>query len=395
MLEISYVPYLVIASVAVAIMGAFTSLRLTSGLAVLDAHRRKVRITQAAFALGGGIWSMHFVGMLSVEFTIPIFYDPLRTLGSALIAILLTGSALMTLHFGTRTPVRIAFAGLVTAIGIVSMHYLGMSAISGNCIVSYDTGGVMLAIGIAMLSCILAMELAYRKRSLLATIGGSIVLGLSISAMHYSAMMFTVFSVSDSVNVTMSQTISSNNLALFVAVAAFVICGLFLLTAVTVEKARSDAVTNGPAVMVAPEAQRNEANRNRNVSASLSRAFDGGHSVPDEQPGLLTRVPYERDKTMRFLSTETIVFVQADGHYSRIANGENEYFCPWSISRLEKDLGPANFIRTHRSYLVNKNHINGFRREGDKAVCIVGAEKEMEIPVSRGRVSEIQQMLGI
>ena len=96
--------------------------------------------------MGGGIWSMHFVGMLSVEMSIPIFYDPLRTMGSALIAVLLTGSALMSLHFGTRTRTRIAFAGIITGAGIVSMHYLGMSAISGNCLVSYNSAGVLLAI---------------------------------------------------------------------------------------------------------------------------------------------------------------------------------------------------------------------------------------------------------
>ena len=232
MLEVHYVPSLVIASIAVAIMASFTSLRLTSGLGVLDARRRKVRVSQAAFALGGGIWSMHFVGMLSVEMSIPIFYDPLRTMGSALIAVLLTGSALMSLHFGTRTRTRIAFAGIITGAGIVSMHYLGMSAISGNCLVSYNSAGVLLAIGIAMASSILAMELAYRKRSLVATVGGSVALGLSISAMHYSAMMFTAFSVAPATAVSSNQAVSSNSLALIVAVAAFVICGLFLLSAV-------------------------------------------------------------------------------------------------------------------------------------------------------------------
>jgi len=395
MLEIAYVPYLVVASVAVAIMGSFTCLRLTSGLAVLSVHRRKVRITQAAFALGGGIWSMHFVGMLSVDVALPIFYDPVRTLGSALIAILLTGAALMSLHFGARTPVRIALAGLITGIGIISMHYLGMSAISGNCIVSYEPGGVLLAIGIAILSCILAMELAYRKRTLVTTVFGSVVLGLSISAMHYSAMLFTTISVADGVNITTTQAISSSNLALFVAVAAFLTCGWFLLTAVTGENTAPTIKTEGLHDEVSQKTRRDTVHRNRNASSSLSKAFDDSIATDDHASGLSARIPYERDKTLRFLSAETIAFIQADGHYTRITNGEDEYFCPWSISRLEHALDPAHFFRTHRSYLVNKNHITGFRRHGDKGVCIVGDQKEMEIPVSRGRISELQQMLGI
>ncbi len=392
MLEIHYVPSLVAASIAVAVMASFTSLRLTSGLAAFGGHRRKVRISQAAFALGGGIWSMHFVGMLSVDVSVPIFYDPLRTMGSALIAVLLTGSALMSLHFGNRTPMRIAIAGIITGIGIVSMHYLGMSAISGNCIVSYDSGGVLLAIAIAMASCILAMELAYRKRSLLATIGGSIVLGLSISAMHYSAMMYTTFSLAGEVSIEATQAISSNNLAMLVAVAAFVICGLFLLTAVPGEVvlgARSSLQSERPADATSA------APRGRIASVALSKAFDEQASQADLTGDLGVRIPYERDKTLRFLPAHAILFVQADGHYTRIANAEEEYFCPWSISRVEKSLATENFIRTHRSYLVNKSHINGFRRDGDKAVCIVGDSKEAEIPVSRGRIPEIQGVLGI
>ena len=60
-LEIAYSPVLVMASLGVAIMAAFTSLRLTSNLRDFPAQRRKARVVQAAFALGSGIWSMRAV----------------------------------------------------------------------------------------------------------------------------------------------------------------------------------------------------------------------------------------------------------------------------------------------------------------------------------------------
>jgi len=169
-LEITYSPVLVGASLAVAIMAAFTSLRLTSNLRDLPAARRKARVAQAAFALGGGIWSMHFVGMLAVELPITIAYHPLQTLASALIAVLVTGSALLSLHFGLRTQSKIISAGIVTGLGIVSMHYVGMSAISTNCIVEYSPYGVLLAVGLGIVASIAAMALAYGTRTLAATI---------------------------------------------------------------------------------------------------------------------------------------------------------------------------------------------------------------------------------
>ena len=395
MLEVRYVPLLVAASIAVAVMASFTCLRLTSGLATVGPHGRKVRISQAAFALGGGIWSMHFVGMLAVDVPVAIFYDPLRTMGSMLIAILITGCALMSLHFGARTRTRIVFAGVMTGMGIVSMHYLGMSAISGNCVISYNSGGVLLAIAIAIASSILAMELAYRKRSLVATICGAVVLGLSISAMHYSAMLFTTFSLASDVSMTATQAIPSNTLALIVALSAFVICGLFLLTALPGDKADTPVTEAAGVRPDRREALRAEIRQERNAEAALSKAFDVPNATRARQSFGSPRIPYERDKTLRFLAAHTILFVQADGHYSRIANDEEEFFCPWSISRVEKSLDPGSFIRTHRSYLVNKECIKGFRREGDKGVCILGNDEKTEVPVSRGRLPEIQELLGI
>jgi DNA-binding LytR/AlgR family response regulator len=80
-------------------------------------------------------------------------------------------------------------------------------------------------------------------------------------------------------------------------------------------------------------------------------------------------------------------------------NGSAEFFCPWSISRVEKAVEKATekalFIRTHRSYLVNLRHVAGFKREGDKAFCFLSGDKEIRIPVSRSRIPDVQKALGI
>ena len=88
MLTVTYDPAMVAASLMIAIMASFTGLRLASGLSRLSLAVRKQEIAKAAIALGGGIWSMHFVGMLAVQLPVRIFYDALPTLGSVLVAIL-------------------------------------------------------------------------------------------------------------------------------------------------------------------------------------------------------------------------------------------------------------------------------------------------------------------
>ncbi|WP_436636886.1 MHYT domain-containing protein [Microbaculum sp. FT89] len=411
MVSVTYDPALVIASVLVAIMGAFTGLRLTSGLRHLDPAARRPRIAEAAVALGGSIWSMHFVGMLAVSIPLTISYSALPTLLSALVAILVVGVGLIALHFGARTQDRILIAGTLTGLGIVSMHYIGMTAITGNCVIAYKPIGLVLSTAIGIGSSILALELAYRRRTWLMTACGAVVLGLAISAMHYVAMIFTTFEATDTVVFVATPILSTGTLAMIVALASFVICGLFLLMAIPVENQARLAmrpvgvaigVPGGVPGGIPRGAPVTVAGASGTVSvppkadSALSKAYvAGGPNERKPDPALSGRIPYERDNTIRFLTIEQISAFRADGHYTRVINGSTEFFCPWSISRVEKAIETAPFIRTHRSYLVNLRHVAGFKREGDKAFCFLIGDREIRIPVSRSRISDVQKALGL
>ena len=401
MLTVSYDPVLISASVLIAIMASFTGLRLTTGISGLDVQARRVAIAKAAVALGSGIWSMHFVGMLAVQLPIVLVYDALPTLISALIAILVVGLGLILLHFGVRTRLRIAVAGLLTGTGIVSMHYVGMAAVRGDCIITYEPIGVLLATGIAVLASILALELAYHRRTFGLTLIGAVILGLTITAMHYTAMLWTTFLPGDGIEIIPEPSLSTGTLALIVSLAAFFICGLFLLMTVPIGFAADEfagaAVTAGGDLMPAeetatpPSDQPQKAGRRSTRDAALSKAFS--EELVAEKP---PRIPYQRDDTLRFLAPEDIFAIKAQGHYSGLINGrEGELFCPWPISKLEKALADQPFLRTHRSFLVNLRHVSGFRRDGDKGFCLLGEDGGQEIPVSRSQIAAVQEALGI
>ncbi|MEP3245521.1 MAG: MHYT domain-containing protein [Sneathiella sp.] len=394
--EIAYSPLLVMASIAIAVTSSFTALRLTSNLRFMQIAQRKKRVAQGAMALGGGIWSMHFVGMLAVEMPFEISYAPLPTLGSVLIAVLVTGSALLSLHFGVRNKKRIAIAGVLTGIGIVAMHYLGMSAISANCIVTYNPVGLLASVAIGIAASIAAMELAYGQRTLKAAIAGAGVLGLAISAMHYAAMYFTIFSINNDVTITPIPVLSRDTLALIVALASFVICGVFLLSSVPMnsdqpltEPTNTDNQTINAQMA---EEERNLETKKAAAPSPLSRALSHNH---DPVGSLSDRIPYNRNNAVRFLPSSAILFAQANGHYTKLHNGEEELFCPWPISRLEGQLNPNLFVRTHRSFIVNREMITGFRRDGDKAFCVIGEDTGLEAPVSRGRLSSLRKILHV
>ena len=385
MVEVHYSPFLVAASVLVAIMAGFTCLRLTNGLRNLPVARRKVRIAQAAIALGGGIWSMHFIGMLAVTLPFLVTYDPLLTLSSALIAILIAGCGLLLLHSGERTSLRILASGSLTGIGIASMHYTGMAAISSNCIVTYRPAGIATAILIAIAASTLAMWFAYSNRSLPRTAVGAIVLGLSISAMHYAAMLGTSFSLAANFVAEPIQALDSQVLAISVSLSAFIICGLFLLLAVPMQEghaADADDATSEPGRH--PESR--QADRARSVT--LSRV---GQMITPAR----NSIPYEKEGTVRFMNADQILAIESDGHYTKIRTDEDALFCPWSLSKVESSQLAGRFLKIHRRYLVNPAHINGIGKVGDQLFCYVGKAPELEVPVSRSRARELRNRLGV
>ncbi|MEQ9047849.1 MAG: MHYT domain-containing protein [Sneathiellaceae bacterium] len=394
---VGYDPWLVAASIAIAVMAAFTGLRLASGLKDLDGALRRRQIAKAALTLGGGIWSMHFVGMLAVQLPVLVSYDALYTLGSVLISILIVGIGLSLMHVGERSWSRIVFAGTLTGLGIVVMHYVGMNAMGGACIVTYQVGGMVLSSAIAIGFSICAIRLAYGRRTLLQLCLGALVLGVTIAAMHYSAMAFTSFlPVAETWSLTTPE-IDQGQLALITAVAAFLVCGLFLLTALPLDGRSAQAGGAGvlPAAGPLPAAM---PQAHPGLAAAARREPEPPPPAPDTVDPTATgrvRLPYEQNNATLFIDAGRVQAVQADGHYTRLIDGTGRHFCPWSLSKVEAHLAGGPFIRTHRSFLVNLDHARGLRRDRDKAFLMLPALSDAPVPVSRSHLADVRRALGL
>ncbi len=226
--------------------------------------------------------------------------------------------------------------------------------------------------------------------------------GTAVSAMHYTAMIYTRFSLAVEVVLIEDPVLSTGNLALLVSLSAFIICGLFLLTAIPVERSGAantpgsmepqPILANGDgAHLVEPDAVSVQST----AAAAAQDAEADAERATGDQAMRHNRLPYQQNNTTRFIQADSVVAVKADGHYTRIQNKTEEYFCPWPISRVEDHLDADMFLRTHRSYLVNVEHIAGFSKSGDKAFCVMDADDECRIPVSRSRVPQIKQILGL
>ena len=366
MLEFSHDWRLVLASLAIALMAGFTGLSLTRGASRLDPARRKAVVAMAAIVLGGGIWSMHFVAMLGLQLPIRYYYDPLSTLISALAAILMTGVALLILHFRRRTTVNLTLSGVIIGAGIIVMHYIGMAGME-LCIPVFTPLGVAVAALASIVLSVVAVRLAYGERGRRNIVQGTIGFGLAVVSVHYIAMAGTGFLPAEDASAVLG--IGNETLAILVMLAAFAICAAFLLTAIT--------FLPGPEVEPATPPQPPEPEPVRKPDAST------------------LRIPHEREGRTLFIDPATVSAVRAEGHYTLIIRGTESLFCPWSITEAEERLHPVGFLRVHRSYLLNPARVSKFERQKDTALCIVDGDSGPRIPVSRSRLSEVRAALDV
>lgn len=395
MLTPSYDHALVLASIAVSIMASYTGLTLTRGISVLPDSQRKFMIVMASLALGGGIWSMHFVAMLAMRMPLPINYDALYTLGSALIAILMAGVAFLILHYSGRSWAHIAVAGVILGNGIVAMHYVGMSGMRG-CLPIFSPAGVALAIAGATVMGIAALGISYRQRSTVRIFAGAVSFGLSVVLVHFVAMGWTSFEEAASA-LAATPLLDNGTLAILVMLSAFVICGTFLLTSANFIFAKQPATVAATAVGVVRVA---EAPARAQVQTDTQAAeVDDEAPVPERLPiaaTIVERLPYERDKRTHFIEADQVAAIRAEGHYSILYTRDDKLFCPLSISTVEKRLRRGGFVRTHRSYLVNKNRVAAFERQKDNGICLFeGVQSLKAAPVSRGYIPQVRSALGI
>ncbi len=181
-------PYLVALSVAIAILGGYTGFGLTARIRGTPDASHRVLLAGAAFFLAIGIWTMHFVGMLAAPLPAGTVYLVLPTIVSFLICALVVGISLFFVSVGEPTVSRVVSSAVLLGVGIASMHYVGMHGLSGNFSMTHD-------VTMVLLSVLIAIATAYGGlRAFLARQGGvqlalsAIAYGFAVSGMHYTAM---------------------------------------------------------------------------------------------------------------------------------------------------------------------------------------------------------------
>src|ERR1700733_2476138 len=197
-----YNHWLVGLSLVVAMLVSYTALRLASRVATSEGNGSRIWLGVGALAMGIGIWSMHFVGMLAFSLPISLSYDVPTTFASLAVAIVTSGFALGVSSGVKLTLPRLTLSALAMGFGIAAMHYLGMGAITIIPGIGYNWPLVALSFFIAITASFVALWLFFHLREAdnsfrqqLQLLGAAAVMGLAISGMHYSGMAASRFAL--------------------------------------------------------------------------------------------------------------------------------------------------------------------------------------------------------
>jgi diguanylate cyclase (GGDEF)-like protein len=193
---------LVIVSVLISMGASYAALSLSDRVRVAATARlRRLWLTSGAVAMGVGIWSMHYLGMLALRLPVPVFYFWPTVLLSLLLAIAASSVALSVVSRERLALRQLLTGGLLMGAGIGAMHYTGMAAMRSSAMQQYNPWIVALSVIAAAGFSWLALWIAFASRSserheTRMRIAGSLVMGLGIAAMHYIAMIGARFTLS-------------------------------------------------------------------------------------------------------------------------------------------------------------------------------------------------------
>ena len=231
----SYNYALVALSVLIAMFASYAALDLAGRVTAAGGWTRAAWLLGGAGAMGTGIWSMHYIGMLAFILPIPVAYHWPTVLLSLVAAILASVIALYVVSREKMGVLQAVAGSVLMGAGIASMHYIGMAAMRLPAVCQFNSFLVVLSVVFAALISLAALWIVFHFREEVTGIGwgrlaGAVVMGAAIPVMHYTGMAAASFTPSGMpTNLSHAVSISALGTAGIVAV-TFIVLGLAILT---------------------------------------------------------------------------------------------------------------------------------------------------------------------
>ncbi len=192
MLRGSYDLGLVAISTALAIFTAYASLDLAGRVTASSGRAHAAWLAGGAVAMGVGMWSAHYLGMLALILPMPMYYHSPTVLISLLAAIAASAVVLFVVSRPHVTLLQRVWGSVVAGSGIAAMHYIGMDAMRCSAVIIYDRRIVALSIVLAVAGSLVTLIFGFRARNEQGLgrgkISSTLIIGSVLPLIHYTGM---------------------------------------------------------------------------------------------------------------------------------------------------------------------------------------------------------------
>jgi PAS domain S-box-containing protein len=227
---------LVALSVFIAVVASYAAFDLAARVTFARGRARYLWLSGGATAMGTGIWSMHYIGMLAFHLPVPVQYDWPTVLISLLAAIFASVVALFVVSRQRMGPLQALVGCVIMGGGIAGMHYIGMAAMRLPATCHYSPAIIALSVLLAFVISLIALWLTFHFRGETSywgwrKISGALVMGAALPVMHYTGMAAARFTPSTFVQGSLSHALSISSLGMAsVIFVTFMVLALSLLT---------------------------------------------------------------------------------------------------------------------------------------------------------------------
>jgi NO-binding membrane sensor protein with MHYT domain/two-component sensor histidine kinase len=242
-----YDPLLIVLSIAVAILASYTALDLAGRFGSAGGPAGAIFLTASALTMGGGIWAMHFIGMLAFSIATPVRYDLWLTLLSLVLPIIVTGIGFHAVRSRGISAHTLLTGGVLMGGGIVLMHYTGMAAMEMDAEINYEPSLVAASVAIAVAAATAALWLAFRIRATWQKLAAAVAMGTAISGMHYTAMAAAHFHALPADPTRSGVVLDPARLAIVIAAASTTVLLIALLWSISDRRRLAAARPDGAA----------------------------------------------------------------------------------------------------------------------------------------------------
>jgi two-component system sensor histidine kinase/response regulator len=188
---------LVALSVVIAICASYVALDLAGRVNAARNNARVAWLIGGAVAMGTGIWSMHFTGMLAYRLPVQVYYHVPTVILSLVAAIAASLVALFMVSRPSVSVLHVIVGSLLIACGISGMHYMGMAAMRLPAMHQWDPTLVTMSVAVALIVALAALGLTFmfREEGHDKVLKGicAIIMGFAVPAMHYTGMAAVSF----------------------------------------------------------------------------------------------------------------------------------------------------------------------------------------------------------